>query len=111
VPVILVNGEPVAFDPITVEAAPAAGDLLFSGKLGDFEVKTGLQILLESAQEYTTSEWAEIAGVTETDILELAAEFTSHGRKAVADIHRGPSQHTNETVEKLFFPRAIPGRG
>jgi anaerobic selenocysteine-containing dehydrogenase len=95
VPVILVNGEPVAFDPITVEAAPAAGDLLFSGKLGEFEVKTGLQILLESAQEYTTAEWAEIAGVNETDILELAAEFTSHGRKAVADIHRGPSQHTN----------------
>ncbi len=27
--------------------------------------------------------------------LILADEFTSHGRKAVIDIHRGPSQHTN----------------
>jgi tetrathionate reductase subunit A len=33
--------------------------------------------------------------VSKNDILELAAEFTSHGRKAAVDIHRGPSQHTN----------------
>ncbi|MEJ5240155.1 MAG: molybdopterin dinucleotide binding domain-containing protein [Anaerolineales bacterium] len=95
VPVILVNGQPVAFDPVDPKAAPAVGDLFFSGKIGDFEVKTGLQILLESAQEHTIAEWAEIAGVSENDIIELAAEFTSHGRKAAADIHRGPSQHTN----------------
>ncbi|MEW5829970.1 MAG: molybdopterin dinucleotide binding domain-containing protein [Chloroflexota bacterium] len=95
VPVILVDGEPVAFDPVAADAAPAVGDLFFSGAVRGVEVKTGLQILLESAQSHTTAEWAEIAGVKESDILELAAEFTSHGRKAVADIHRGPSQHTN----------------
>jgi len=27
--------------------------------------------------------------------MDLAVEFTSHGKKAVADIHRGVSQHTN----------------
>ncbi len=95
VPVVLVNGAPTAFDPVDPKAAPVTGDLFFSGTLGDLEVKTGLQILLESAQEHTIAEWAEIAGVKEGDILALAAEFTAHGRKAAADIHRGPSQHTN----------------
>ncbi len=95
VPVILVGGQPTAFDPVDAKAAPAVGDLFFSGQVGDFQVKTGLQILLESAQEHTIAEWADISGVAESDIVELAAEFTAHGRRAVADIHRGPSQHTN----------------
>lgn len=95
VPVALVGGVPTPIDVLSPDAAPVVGDLLFSGKQGEFEVKTGLQILLESAQEHTIAEWAEIAGISESDIVELAAEFTSHGRKAAADIHRGPSQHTN----------------
>ncbi|CAG0934679.1 tetrathionate reductase subunit A [Thermoflexales bacterium] len=94
-PVALVEGKPIPIDVLDPEAAPVVGDLLVNQKVGDFEVKDGLQILLESAQEHTIAEWAEIAGVRESDILELAAEFTSHGRKAAADIHRGPSQHTN----------------
>jgi len=95
VPVILVEGKPTAFDPVDAKAAPAVGDLFYAGQVGQFEVKTSLQILLESAQTHTIAEWAAISGVQESDITELAAEFTSHGRKAVADIHRGPSQHTN----------------
>lgn len=94
-PVALVGGVPTPINVLNAEAAPVLGDLLFSGKQGEFEVKTSLQILLESAQEYTTAEWAEIAGIKEEDILVLANEFTSHGRKAAVDIHRGPSQHTN----------------
>ncbi|NWG33271.1 MAG: molybdopterin-dependent oxidoreductase, partial [Chloroflexi bacterium] len=94
-PVALVGGVPTPINVLDPAAAPVVGDLLFSGKLGEFEVKTGLQILLESAQEHTIAEWADIAGIKEDDILILADEFTSHGRKAVADIHRGPSQHTN----------------
>jgi anaerobic selenocysteine-containing dehydrogenase len=94
-PVALVNGVPIAINVLNPDAAPVVGDLLYSGKVGDFEVKTGFQLLLESAQEHTVAEWAEIAGVREEDILILTNEFTSHGRKAAADIHRGPSQHTN----------------
>ncbi|MGQ9492037.1 MAG: molybdopterin-dependent oxidoreductase [Anaerolineae bacterium] len=94
-PVALVGGAPTPVDVLDAKAAPVVGDLFYSGKVGDFEVKTGLQILLESAQQHSIAEWAEIAGVRERDITELAAEFTAHGRKAVADIHRGPSQHTN----------------
>ncbi len=94
-PVALVGGVPAPINVLDPKAAPVTGDLFFSGKVGDFEVKTGLQILLESAQEHTIAEWAEIAGVKEADIVALATEFTAHGRKAAADIHRGPSQHTN----------------
>ncbi len=94
-PVVLVDGQPVAFDPVDPKAAPVKGDLLVSTKLGDFDVKSSLQLLTESATQHSIAEWAEMAGVRESDITDLAAEFTSHGRKAVADIHRGPSQHTN----------------
>lgn len=94
-PVALVNGVPTPINVLNPEAAPVVGDLFVNQKLGDFEVKDGIQILLESAQEHTLAEWAEIAGVKEQDMILLAHEFTSHGRKAAADIHRGPSQHTN----------------
>jgi tetrathionate reductase subunit A len=94
-PIALVGGVPTPIDVLNPEAAPVVGDLFVSRKVGEFQVKDGMQILLESAQEHTITEWAEIADVKESDILELAAEFTSHGRKAAADIHRGPSQHTN----------------
>ncbi len=94
-PVALVNGVPTPINVLNPEAAPVIGDLFIDQTLGDFEVKDGMQILLESAQEHTISEWAEIAGVKEEDMILLAQEFTSHGRKAAADIHRGPSQHTN----------------
>jgi len=41
------------------------------------------------------SEWAEIAGIKEADIVELAQEFTSHGKRAVADIHRVSPSNTS----------------
>lgn len=94
-PVALVGGVPTPVDVLNAEAAPVTGDLLVDQQVGDFTVKSSLQILLESARQHSIAEWAEISGVKEDDILELAAEFTAHGRKAVADIHRGPSQHTN----------------
>jgi anaerobic selenocysteine-containing dehydrogenase len=45
------------------------------------------------------SEWAKLADVAESDLVELAREFTSHGKRAVADIHRGVSQHTSGLVD------------
>lgn len=94
-PVAMVSGVPTPIDVLNPEAAPIVGDLFIKQKLAEFDVKDGMQILLESAQEHTIAEWAEIAGISENDILQLAVEFTSHGRKAAVDIHRGPSQHTN----------------
>jgi tetrathionate reductase subunit A len=92
--VVSVEGRAVTFDPNDAED-PVVGDLLVDTTLDGFRVKSGLQVLSDSAHEHTIEEWAEIAGVRAADLREIAAEFTRHGRRACADIHRGVSQHTN----------------
>ena len=94
--VTLVNGEPVAFDPNAAEPENAVfGDLLVDMEIEGIRVKSGLQIIADSARERTLDEWADICGVNVNDLIVIAREFTSHGKQAVADIHRGVSQHTN----------------
>ncbi len=92
--VALVDGQPVPFDPNSTDV-PVVGEPLAHVTINGVECKTGLQIIFEEAQSRTIEEWAEIAGIQASDIIELAAEFTSHGTKACVDIHRGVSQHTN----------------
>ncbi len=94
--VALVNGEPVAVDPNAAEPENAVfGDLLVDTEIEGIRVKSGLQIIADSANEKTLEEWAEICGVRASDLETIAYEFTNHGKRAVADIHRGVSQHTN----------------
>lgn len=95
--VALVNGQPVAVDPYAEDPAAAVhGDLFVDNvRLGDFTVKSGLQVIADSAREHTLEEWAEICGLRPRDLEEVAFEFTNHGKRAVADIHRGVSQHTS----------------
>ena len=88
------DGAPVTLDPNDT-ATPVVGDVLVDTQVGAIHVKSALQVLADSANEHTIPEWADIAGVDATDLEEIAAEFTRHGRRACADIHRGVSQHTN----------------
>ena len=92
--VVLSNEKLVAFDPNDTKNA-VTGDLFVNTKVESFDVKTGLQLVYESAASHTIEEWAQICGIASEDIVEPAREFTSHGKKAVADPHRGVSQHTN----------------
>lgn len=97
--VVMRNGKPAAVDP-NDETHPVEGDLLVDSTLHDAEgkpirVKSSLQLLYESASEHTVEEWAQICGLKTEDIVEVVREFTAHGKRAVADIHRGASQHTN----------------
>ncbi|MBI4875238.1 MAG: molybdopterin-dependent oxidoreductase, partial [Acidobacteria bacterium] len=92
--VCLRDGKPVAFKSDDASAA-AEGDLFVSATVGNIRVKTGLQLLLEEAQKKSIAEWASLAGLSLNDVTALAAEFTSHGKRAVVEIHRGVSQHTN----------------
>jgi tetrathionate reductase subunit A len=97
--VALKDGRPVAVDP-NDEENPVEGDLFVQARLEakegkSFRVKSALQLLYEAACEHTLNQWAEICGVRASDIVVLAQEFTRHGKKAVADIHRGVSQHSN----------------
>lgn len=94
-----VGGKLVAVDP-NDETNPVNADLFVTVTLKDqdgatFQAKSALQLLKENANEHSLEEWAEITGLRARDIEEVAREFSSHGKKAVADIHRGVSQHTN----------------
>lgn len=92
--VVLKDGKPTGFDANDTKTA-VEGDLLATAEINGVKVKTALQVILDNASTKTIEEWAGICGLNADDIIELAREFTSHGKKAVVDIHRGVSQHTN----------------
>ncbi|MBM4017572.1 MAG: molybdopterin oxidoreductase [Planctomycetes bacterium] len=100
--VVLADGKPAPFDPN--DAAQAVrGDLLVDAEIGGRRVKSVLQLLAEESRRHSVEQWAAICGVEASDIIELAREFTSHGKKAAADIHRGAAQHTNGFYNCLAF--------
>lgn len=88
------KGTPVLFDPNDTKNV-AEGELLVDTKIADVAVKSSLQVLFESSKQKTIQEWADTAGVRARDLEELAFQFTSYGKNAAVDIHRGVSQHTN----------------
>jgi len=97
--VALKDGKPVAFDP-NDEKEAVTGELFVTTTVNDSEgkaitVKSSLQLMLEASQEMTIAECAELCGTDAATIEAVAAEFTSHGKKACVDIHRGAAQHTN----------------
>ncbi|MBI5845397.1 MAG: molybdopterin-dependent oxidoreductase [Deltaproteobacteria bacterium] len=100
--VVQYGGGLVFFDPDD-ETRPVEGDLLVDTDAKGIRVKSVLQIYREAAAENSLSQWAKIAGCKEADLTELADEFTSHGKKAVADIHRGVSQHTSGFYNVLAY--------
>ncbi|MDQ7858392.1 MAG: molybdopterin dinucleotide binding domain-containing protein [Armatimonadota bacterium] len=100
--VVLRNGRPVAVDPYS-ETVPVEGDLRVNTELHGHAVKSAFQLLWEEASSRTIDQWAALAGIRSADIVDLAREFTSHGKRAVADIHRGVSQHTNGFYQVLAW--------
>jgi anaerobic selenocysteine-containing dehydrogenase len=96
--VAMKDGKPVAFDPNDEQAA-VEGELFVEASIpsekGPVQVKSGLQLMREAAREQTLAQWAATCG-TSADVIErVAREFTSHGKKAAVDMHRGPAQHAN----------------
>jgi tetrathionate reductase subunit A len=92
---VMVNGVPTAFDPNDAQK-PVYGDLFVDTALPDgTRVKSALQILRESAAARTFEQWCEQAGCRPKDVAEIARELMKHAPQAAADIHRGPTQHTN----------------
>lgn len=88
------GGQLISFDP-NDEKEPVEGELFVNEAVqGGIKVKSVLQLIREEAEKNSIEKWCEIAGVSAEDVIDIAKEFTSHGKKAVADIHRGVSQHT-----------------
>ncbi len=84
--------------PLAQEQADGPAQLLFSGTVTvagqDLRVKTSLQVLFDEACKLTLAEYSAACGVPEKTIIRLAQEFTSYGRRAVADTHGG-TMHSN----------------
>jgi anaerobic selenocysteine-containing dehydrogenase len=101
--IVSAGGRLVAFDPNDDERS-AEGDLLVEATVkNDIRVKSVLQIYREAASAKSVGEWAKIAGIEEQDIVALAREFTSHGKRAAVDIHRGVSQQTSGFYNVVLF--------
>ncbi len=59
------------------------------------EAKSAFTLLKESAFSMSRAQYASICGVSLDTMENLAGEFVSHGKKAVAMTYRGPIKHTN----------------
>lgn len=96
--VVLRDGKPVAVEMYSGDAV--VGDLDVAVTWNGIEAKSAFRLLKERAMEKTLKDYAEAAGLDEElggadTIVELAQEFTSHGKQAVAEFYRGAVQHTN----------------
>lgn len=92
------DGEPVAFDPNDTRLRVRGElfvDTVLKGEHGPVRVKSSLQLMLEASRERTLAEYAAICGIEPGIIEAVAREFTSHGKKACVEVHRGVAQHTN----------------
>lgn len=89
----------VAIDQETGEARatnePFDGELFVDTEINGHSVKSVFQLYEERVYEHTLEEYAEMAGVDVDDIVEMADEFTSHGKKVGIQTYRGPSQHSH----------------
>ena len=92
--VVSVGGRLVPFDPNDSKNA-VEGDLFVDGEAGGAKFKSALQLLADEASARSIQDWAELSGLKSEDLIEVAQEFVSHGKKVAAEIHRGVSQHTN----------------
>lgn len=92
--VCMKDGKPLVVDP-NDEKNPVKGDLLVDTEIKGIRVKSALQIVYEASLSKSMKEWSNICGVPVKEIEEVANDLSSHGKKAVVDVHRGVAQHTN----------------
>ncbi|WP_029733977.1 molybdopterin-dependent oxidoreductase [Deferrisoma camini] len=92
--VVAVDGKLAAVAPNSGKD-PVVGDLYHEGEVNGVRVKSVFQLLTERASARSVAEWAEECGLPASDVEAVAKEFTSYGKQAVAELYRGPVQHTN----------------
>ena len=88
------EGRMVAVDPHD-DAAPVTGDLFVEGQANGIRYKSAFQLLKEQAFARPLDGWATDCGLKTREIVEVARELTSHGKRAAVELYRGPVQHTN----------------
>jgi anaerobic selenocysteine-containing dehydrogenase len=103
--VVLVNGV-----PCPKEFAMNA-DLEGSIEIENTRYETAFSLLKKRVMEKSIREYADICGINEEQIIQLAQEFVIHGKKSVAEFYRGPVQHTNGyyTAQALIMLNLLVG--
>ncbi|NOY27257.1 MAG: molybdopterin-dependent oxidoreductase [Oligoflexia bacterium] len=87
------NTELSAFTP--EGDSPAEGDLFVQGELNGIKYISALSLYRAEADKHSVSEWCDLAGVDEDDLIEVARELTRHGKAAAVEMYRGVVQHTS----------------
>lgn len=87
--VVLSNGVPVPHD------AAVDGQLEVDAVVNGIHVKSVFTLFKERVMEKTLQQYAEICRIDAQQIVDLAREFTSHGKKAAITSYRGPAMHGN----------------
>ena len=89
----------IVIDAVSKQAAVATESpsavIDYVGTVNGIAVKTAFTRLRESAWAHSVDEYAAICGIDANRIIDLAREFTSHGRKATCEMYRGVCKHPN----------------
>lgn len=84
----------IAVDPENA-SEPLEGDLFATAEVNGITVKSVLQLLWEEAASRSLEEYEEITGIPAAKFIAVAAELTSHGKRAAVELYRGPVKHTD----------------
>uniref|UniRef100_E6PPK4 Putative Molybdopterin oxidoreductase n=1 Tax=mine drainage metagenome TaxID=410659 RepID=E6PPK4_9ZZZZ len=76
-------------------ASVKTGQIDFVGEVNGVAVKSAFRLLKEAVEEHTIEQYATICGIEPERIVEVAREFTSHGRKVASTMYRGVVKHPN----------------
>lgn len=87
--VVISNGKPVPHD----EAME--GELEVDTTINGIQVKSTFQLYKERAFERTIDEYSEITTIPVEQIIQLARQFTSYGKRSAIMAYRGPAMHEN----------------
>lgn len=74
-------------------------------------VKSVFRLLTERAMEREIDDYAEECGIDAEQIIEVARQFTSHGKRACITSYRGPAMHGNgfDTIRVINYLNFLIG--
>ncbi|WP_434132265.1 molybdopterin-dependent oxidoreductase [Sporomusa sphaeroides] len=94
---VLVDGNrPVPFDKAGTALLDFAGEVVTAAG-ASIKVKTSFRLLAEAAQLHSLEEYAGLAGVPVSQIIDIAKEFTSHGTRAAVTQYHGVGNYLGGT--------------
>lgn len=79
----------------TIHSKAIEGQLEVDTTINGIRVKSAFTLFKERVMEKTLAEYAAICEIKVEDIITLAKEFTSYGKKSSIISYRGPAMHVN----------------